>query len=148
MKIRTLIVAGLVAGSMTITGAALADGPGGSNEPGDNPATPDVVEPDNEVQCGENNDVNGFDVYVGSNGFETCSDEDGAAIQGRVAGGENESGYYLTIDGDATNEDQNESLGGYILLRSDGEIGCGPTGGGDATDSDATATPDNCQPGQ
>ena len=147
MKIRTLIVAGLVAGSMTITGAALADGPGGSNESEDDPTT-QTVEQDNEVSCGSNNDVNGFDVYVGANGFETCSDEEGAAIQGRVAGGENESGYYLTVDGDHTNRGQNDSLGGYILLRSDGTIGCGPAEGGDATDADATATPEGCQPGE
>ena len=147
MKIRTLIVAGLVAGSMTITGAALADGPSGSNEATDDPETTEVDE-SNEVTCGSGTDVNGFTVYAGANGFEACSDDEGAQIQGRVAGGENESGYYLTVDGDRTNESRNESLGGYILLRSDGQIGCGPTGGGDATDADATSEPANCQPGQ
>ena len=141
MKLRTLLVAGLVAGSMAISGAALADGPSGSDEPTD----PDTGAQTNEVQCGAGTEVqDGITVYAGANGVETCSDSDASAIQGRIIVS-NENGGYIAIDGDADNAQHDDSLTGYIKVSAEGQ-GCGPDGGGDASDAGAEASLENCQP--
>lgn len=146
MKLRKILVAGLVAGSMTISGAALANGPSGSDESVDDPNT--AANESNEVQCGAGTEVrDGITVYAGTNGVETCSDSDAAAIQGRVIAS-NENGGYVAVDGDQDNANNYDpSLGGYILVNRNAQ-GCGPTGGGDASDAGAAASPQNCQPGE
>ena len=127
MKIRTLIVAGLVAGSMTITGAAFAT-PGGSTESTDDPET--EVNESNQVTCGSEDDVNGIDVSANASGIEVCSDDAEDPIQGRVI---LSSERYASIDGDADNAEKDPALAGYARLDEDGPS-CGNTEGGD-TDS-------------
>ena len=146
MKLRTLLVAGLVAGSMTISGAALAAGPGGSTESTDDPVT--AENEGNQVTCGASpiEAPNGVTVGASATGIETCSDSADAPIQGRVIVS-SDNGGYIAVDGDADNAQHNESLTGYILL-SRGAQGCGPTGGGDASAPGAVASPQNCQPGE
>lgn len=111
-----------MAAAATLTASpALAGGPSGSTESG------------NQVTCGSNSqvkNVSGYYVYVGANGVEGCN-QSGPGLQGRVI--VSTSGYG-SIDGDANNPTE---LQGYA--RADGGgITCG-TG-----DSTTKENPDAC----
>jgi hypothetical protein len=158
MKRPFLFVVVIAALAVFALGVAQADGPGGSTEhhgrctsvdpdtgqttvtdlgPGttgdDCPAgsTGETVY-DNDVTCGQNNDVGGFDVSVSGSGVEICNDGGAAgAPQGRVmASGDpaNQSGY-VGADGDKDNSP--EQAQGWIGLTSEAgtPIACGDADG-------------------
>ncbi len=98
---------------------AWADGPSGSKE-----------ETGNSVKCGEGTDTPVLGkVYVGANGFETCSD-DNASPDGRII--VSFDGQYISADGDRDNPEQAR---GWIRVDSSG-VTCGT-----AQKQDSTAGP-------
>lgn len=130
--------------------AAHADGPGGSTEHragcvdgtgSEVPPNPDGSCPegssaatifDNDVTCGENTDVAGFDVFVGAGGVEVCNDGGNAsAPQGRVmaAGDPASQSGFVGADGDKDNSP--EQAQGWLGLSSDAgtPIACGDANG-------------------
>ena len=115
------LVVVLAVGSLSL---AHADGPGGSSEhrqaciDGSGQEQPrnadgscpegssDTTVYENDVTCGSNQDVGGFDVFVGPSGFEVCNDGGAAgAPQGRVmaAGDPASQSGYVGADGDKDN---------------------------------------------
>jgi hypothetical protein len=133
-------------------GIAQADGPGGSSEhhgrctdsqgnstnlgPGttgaDCPAgTTGATVYDNDVTCGDNNSVGGFDVFVGPSGIEVCNDGGAAGPQGRVmASGDpaSQSGF-VGADGDKDNSP--EQAQGWLGVSSESgtPVACGDADG-------------------
>ena len=136
-----VLIATLIVGALSM---ALADGPGGSSEHHgrcttsnpDGSTTVSNLGPgtdasdcpsgstgettyDNDVTCGENNDVGGFDVFVGASGVEVCNDGGASAPQGRImASGDpaNRSGY-VGADGDKDNSPSQAQ--GFLGLSSE-----------------------------
>ena len=82
-------------------------------------------ETDNEVTCGENNDVNDNDVYAGADGIEVCNDDE-APLDGRIL----INGSGVTADGDNDNGDTT----GWIRV-GPGGVKCGE---GDSTAEEGT----------
>jgi hypothetical protein len=112
---KLLIAFGALALSIGGAGTALANGPSGSSET------------NNQVTCSGGQDVNGTKVYAGPNGAETCSDQAGAPVQGRIVVS---SDGYASIDGDGSND---PSAQGFVRVDQNG-----PTCGG-TTQTDSTA---------
>lgn len=123
MRRFALTLVGLVSALMLVVGGtALADGPSGSTEDG------------NQVDCSEESstDVGGvFYVYAAENGVEVCGDDTSSfPADGRVIVTSDQGGY-VAADGDASNSDP---LDGYIRVDGNG-VHCG-----DENNQDSTAT--------
>jgi len=130
---------------VSLASIAYADGPGGSTEhhcansdgqpvpanaDGSCPAGSTVVY-DNDVTCGSNNDVGGFDVFVGASGLEICTDGGAAPVQGRVvaSGDPAAQSGYAGADGDKDNSP--EQAQGWLGVSSEAgtPLACGDTNG-------------------
>lgn len=173
-RIRKRIIISLVAALLLAVGAgvAFADGLSGSSEHHDECSEPDEASStttcttvyDNEVKCSEEPEgtvetpAGGLD--VSGNGdprsegeLEVCSDDEGAAMQGRViaGGGQGAGGGYIIVDGDETNREQNDSATGWARVDvgpGGASVSCGDsTGNLDGTESDGRDTQEDCNPG-
>jgi len=113
---KKLMAIAALAASMLAGGTAIADGPGGSEEARDAQGRQT-----NNVECGDNSDVAGMDLYAGENGAEFCNDTDNGVLQGRVIVGmsdEQGSGPYAAADGDRDNTESR--LRGYVRVDPNG----------------------------
>lgn len=128
-----LTLLGLVSAlTLVVGGTALADGPSGSTEEG------------NEVDCNEDSstDVGGvFYVYAAENGVETCGDDTSSLpLDGRVIVTSDQGGY-IAADGDASNS---APLDGYVRVDASG-VHCGDENNQDSTASDQSGnTVEDC----
>lgn len=170
MKKPVLVVLGIMLAVFSVAVGASADGPGGSSEhhaactdsqgntthlgpgteAGDCPSgTTGTTVHDNDVTCGDNNDVAGFDVSAGPGGVEICNDGGSSAPQGRVmASGDpaNQSGY-VGADGDKDNSP--EQAQGWLGLSSESgtPIACGDAAGNhDLTHATGDDDINDCMP--
>lgn len=117
---KRIIVLVLVTAVLGVPAAALADGPSGSKENG------------NQVQCAEGTDTGTGKAYAGPNGVEVCSD-DNSAPDGRVIVSFEEQ--YASIDGEADNGDAE----GFVRLDSSG-----PTCGGEKNQDSSSGPGEAC----
>jgi hypothetical protein len=146
---------------------AYADGPGGStehrqacidgsgNEVAPNPdgscpsGSTETTVYENDVTCGDNNDVGGLDVFVGPGGVEICSDDDSPApLQGRImaAGDPASQSGFVGADGDKDNPGQGS---GWIGISSESgtPIACGDASGNlDLSHADSGDDINDCAP--
>jgi hypothetical protein len=164
-----LLVIAVAALALLAMGAfAHADGPGGSTEhhqdctnnttgvtthdvqgscPAGSTASTHYT---NDLECGSNNDVGGFDVFIGPSGLEICSDDDSPApVQGRVmASGDpaSQSGF-VGADGDVSNSPA--QAGGWIGVSSEAgtPVACGDDAGNhDLSHADGDDDIQDCMP--
>jgi hypothetical protein len=115
---RYKVLGALLVAFVSVHGMAWANGPSGSSE---NKKT-------KQVKCAKGNATPAGMIYLGPEGFESCSD-DGSNPDGRVI--ISFQGQYITADGDPSNASTNST--GFIRLDSSGPS-CG-----DAKHTDATA---------
>jgi hypothetical protein len=114
---RSIIVAGVMLVS-ALSGTALASGPSGSNEDGNDVKT-----------CGSATPIVLASYYAGTNGVETCNDGSGAfPLQGRIIVA---TAGYVAADGDKDNPAEAQ---GWTRVDGTGVHRCSaPSGSADVT---------------
>lgn len=126
LEVRRLMLF-IVGGAVLVSGSAFANGPSGSTETSNN------------VQCAQGTNVNGNIFYVGSNGFEWCTDGKAPGNQTRTIVTTDQGGY-VVVDGDK----DNANPAPRINSRSDYRVDRTGVHCGNATNQDGTK-PDQSQ---